>query len=213
MKKALAVLALVAAMFVAGKVQAQSTIYATYSPESFVSSYSNSASESTNFQGFSVGFIHNIDFYRGLGIAVGGQFRMNTRSTSATGLVLNGAVKETQTIIDVPIMLNYCISVNNAFKIVPMAGVMPSLGLTGVTKRAVGINGTSYEYGDPSDWYADGSLDKKNRFNLYAVVGLDLRYSGFNIFGGYRFGLLDVDPSEYVSLKTNGMFVGIGWTL
>ena len=110
-------------------------------------------------------------------------------------------------------MLNYCISVNNAFKIVPMAGVMPSLGLTGVTKRAVGINGTSYEYGDPSDWYADGSLDKKNRFNLYAVVGLDLRYSGFNIFGGYRFGLLDVDPSEYVSLKTNGMFVGIGWTL
>ena len=213
MKKALAIVALVAAMFVAGKVQAQSHVYATYSPETFVSSFSNNgSSESTNFQGFSVGFMQNVDIFKGLGVAVGGQFRMNTRSESGTGILLNGTIKETQTIIDVPIMLNYCISVNKEFKIVPMAGVMPSIGLTGTTKTTTNVNGTTAGTTTTTDWYADGA-NKTNRFNLYAVVGLDLKYSNFNLFGGYRFGMLDLASNDNVKMTTNGMFVGIGWTL
>ena len=51
MKKVLAIVAFVAAMFVAGNVQAQSTIYAGYAPENFV--YSNSTD---NYQGFFAGF-------------------------------------------------------------------------------------------------------------------------------------------------------------
>lgn len=41
MRKALAIVAFVAAMFVAGNVQAQSTVYAAYAPETFVAGNSN----------------------------------------------------------------------------------------------------------------------------------------------------------------------------
>jgi hypothetical protein len=52
-----------------------------------------------------------------------------------------------------------------------------------------------------------------NRFNLYAVFGADVKFNQFNLFGGYRLGLLDLNSSDNVTLKTNGLFVGIGFTL
>ncbi len=201
MKKALAIVALVAAMFVAGNVQAQSTIYATYAPETFVS-----GSNSTNYQGFSVGFSQNIDLAKGIGVAAGAQFRMNMRNTTQTIWGITGKTNETQTIIDVPILFNYKVAVNRDLAIVPFVGPMPSIALTGVTKGADPLFGeNSY------DWYGDNS--NQSRFNLYAVFGADVKFSNFNLFGGYRLGLLDLDKCDNASLKTNGLFVGLGFTL
>ena len=201
MKKALAIVALVAAMFVAGNVQAQSTIYATYAPETFVA-----GSNSTNYQGFSVGFSQNIDLAKGIGVAAGAQFRMNMRNTTQTIWGITGKTNETQTIIDVPILFNYKVAVNRDLAIIPFVGPMPSLALTGVTKGADPLFGeNSY------DWYGDNS--NQSRFNLYAVFGADVKFSNFNLFGGYRLGLLDLDKSDNASLKTNGLFVGLGFTL
>lgn len=201
MKKALAIVALVAAMFVAGNVQAQSTIYATYAPETFVA-----GSNSTNYQGFSVGFSQNIDLAKGIGVAAGAQFRMNMRNTTQTIWGITGKTNETQTIIDVPILFNYKVAVNRDLAIVPFVGPMPSIALTGVTKGADPLFGeNSY------DWYGDNS--NQSRFNLYAVFGADVKFSNFNLFGGYRLGLLDLDKSDNASLKTNGLFVGLGFTL
>ena len=56
MKKVLAIVALVAAMFVAGNVQAQSTIYAGYAPEKFTQTVGSSASTS-EYQGFCAGLL------------------------------------------------------------------------------------------------------------------------------------------------------------
>jgi len=201
MKKALAIVALVAAMFVAGNVQAQSTIYATYAPETFVA-----GSNSTNYQGFSVGFSQNIELAKGIGVAAGAQFRMNMRNTTQTIWGITGKTNETQTIIDVPILFNYKVAVNRDLAIVPFVGPMPSIALTGVTKGADPLFGeNSY------DWYGDNS--NQSRFNLYAVFGADVKFSNFNLFGGYRLGLLDLDKSDNASLKTNGLFVGLGFTL
>jgi hypothetical protein len=201
MKKALAIVALVAAMFVAGNVQAQSTIYATYAPETFVS-----GSNSTNYQGFSVGFSQNIDLAKGIGVAAGAQFRMNMRNTTQTIWGITGKTNETQTIIDVPILFNYKVAVNRDLAIVPFVGPMPSIALTGVTKGADPLFGeNSY------DWYGDNS--NQSRFNLYAVFGADVKFANFNLFGGYRLGLLDLDKTDNASLKTNGLFVGLGFTL
>ena len=47
----------------------------------------------------------------------------------------------------------------------------------------------------------------------YAVFGADVKFSNFNLFGGYRLGLLDLNKSDNASLKTNGLFVGLGFTL
>ena len=201
MKKVFAIVALVAAMFVAGNVQAQSTIYATYAPETFVA-----GSNSTNYQGFSVGFSQNIDLAKGIGVAAGAQFRMNMRNTTQTIWGITGKTNETQTIIDVPILINYKVAVNRDLAIIPFVGPMPSLALTGVTKGADPLFGeNSY------NWYGDNS--NQGRFNLYAVFGTDVKFTNFNLFGGYRLGLLDLNKSDNASLKANGLFVGLGYTL
>ena len=201
MKKALAIVALIAAMFVAGNVQAQSTVYATYAPETFVA-----GNNSTNYQGFSIGFSQNVGMAKGIGVAAGAQFRMNTRTATQTIWGFTGKIKETQTFIDVPILFNYKVDVNRDLAIIPFVGPMPSLALTGVTKGVDPIFGEN-----SSDWYGDNS--NQSRFNLYAVFGADVKFSNFNLFGGYRLGLLDLNKSDNATLKANGLFVGLGFTL
>ena len=115
MKKVFAIVALVAAMFVAGNVQAQNMVYVGYAPETFT--YTNS---STNYQGFCVGFSKNVGIAKGFGVAAGAQFRMNMRSNTE----LNGGLKtkETQTMIDVPVLFNYGIAINRDLVITPFVG-------------------------------------------------------------------------------------------
>lgn len=107
MKKVFAIVALIAAMFVAGNVQAQTTIYAGYAPESFVS-----GNNSNNYQGFFAGFTKNFGLSNGIGVAAGAQFRMNTKSGDT--FFGFGTGKSTQALIDVPILLNYGIGINRA---------------------------------------------------------------------------------------------------
>lgn len=200
MKKVLAIVAFVAAMFIAGNVQAQSTIYAGYAPESFVS-----GSTSTNYQGFFAGFTQNFGLSKGIGVAAGAQFRMNTKSESTTILGVTTTTKNSQFLVDVPILFNYGIGINRDITITPFVGPMVSLALAGNTKVSVGSSTST------SDWYGDNS--RLSRFNLYAVFGADVKFNQFNLFGGYRLGLLDLNSSDNVTLKTNGLFIGIGYTL
>ena len=199
MKKVLAIVALIAAMFVAGNVQAQTTINLGYAPESFVS-----GSTSTNYQGFFAGFTQNFALSKGIGVAAGAQFRMNTKSESTTILGVTTTSKDSQFLIDVPILFNYGIAVNRDLKISPFVGPMLSLALVGNTKYSIGSNTST------TDWYGDNS--NMGRFNLYAVFGANLKFNQFNLFGGYRLGLIDLYSSNAV-LKTNGLFVGLGFSL
>ncbi len=164
MKKALAIVALVAAMFVAGNVQAQSTIYAGYAPEKFSQTVGNNTSTS-EYQGFFIGFTKNFGLSKGFDVAAGAQFRMNTKSGDA--FFGFGTGKSTQALIDVPILLNYDFSINRDITITPFD----------------------------------------------AVFGADVKFSQFNLFGGYRFGLLDLNSNDNITLKTKGLFVGLGYTL
>ncbi len=190
--------ALVAALFIAGNVQAQSTVYATYAPETFVTGNS-----SNNYQGFALGFVQNVGVAKGIGVAAGGQFRMNMKSETLATV----NVKETQILVDVPILFNYNIAVNRDLSIIPFVGPMPSLAISGSTKTTENVLGNTVTvnwYGDNTNW---------NRFNLYAVFGADVKFTNFNLFGGYRLGLLDINKSNNVTTKTNGLFVGLGFTL
>jgi len=205
MKKVLAIVALVAAMFVAGKVQAQTTIYATYAPESFISSYNNSNSSKVNYQGFSVGVNYNINLYKGFGVAPGLQFRMNMRSTEDSFLGFTGKIKQTQTVLDVPVLFNYNLDLTRALSIIPFVGPMASFALSGVTKGSDPILGNS-----SLNWYGEDAIMK--RFNLYALVGADIKFNGLNIFGGYRWGLLNISNIDQTTMKTRGMFVGLGYS-
>ena len=200
MKKALPIVALIAAMFVAGKVQAQTTVYAGYAPETFVT-----GNTSSNYQGFFAGFTKNFGLAKGIGVAAGAQFRINSKSVSNTVWNVTTTTKSTQFLVDVPILFNYGIGINRDIKVTPFVGPMLSLALAGNSKVSVGSNTTT------TNWYGDNS--NQNRFNLYAVFGADLRFNQFNVFGGYRLGLLDLNSSDNIILKTNGLFVGLGYTL
>ena len=200
MKKVLAIVALVAALFVAGNVQAQSMVYAGYAPETFVT-----GNTSTNYQGFFAGFTQNFGLSQGIGVAAGAQFRMNTKSESNTILGVTSTTKDNQFLVDVPILFNYGIAINRDLKVTPFVGPMLSLALAGNTKYTLGSSTTT------TDWYGDNS--RMSRFNLYAVFGADVKFSQFNLFGGYRLGLLDLNSSDNVTTKTNGLFVGLGFTL
>ena len=200
MKKIFAAMALVAALFIAGNVQAQSMVYAGYAPETFVS-----GNTSTNYQGFFAGFTQNFGLSQGIGVAAGAQFRMNTKSESNTLLGVTSTTKENQFLIDVPILFNYGIGINRDLSITPFVGPMVSLALAGNTKYSIGSSTTT------TDWYGDNS--NMGRFNLYAVFGADVKFGQFNLFGGYRLGLLDLNSSDNYTLKTNGLFVGLGYTL
>lgn len=204
MKKVFVFVALVAAMFVAGNVQAQSTIYAGYAPESFVS-----GNTSSNFQGFFAGFTKNFSLTKGIGVAAGAEFRMNTKSGEALfGL---GTGKSTQALIDVPILFNYAIEINRDIAITPFVGPMVSLAVVGNTKTTAGSHTETYK------WYGDNLIPNtfypNNRFNLYAVFGADVKFSQFNLFGGYRLGLLDLNSKSNITIKANGFFVGLGFSL
>ena len=200
MKKALAIVALIAAMFVAGKVQAQTTVYAGYAPETFVT-----GNTSSNYQGFFAGFTKNFGLAKGIGVAAGAQFRINSKSVSNTVWNVTTTTKSTQFLVDVPILFNYGIGINRDIKVTPFVGPMLSLALAGNSKVSVGSNTTT------TNWYGDNS--NQNRFNLYAVFGADLKFNQFNVIGGYRFGLLYLNSNDNITLKTKGLFVGLGYTL
>jgi len=205
MKKVFAIVALVAAMFVAGNVQAQNMVYVGYAPETFT--YNNS---SANFQGIYAGFSKNVAISKGFGVAAGAQARLNMRNTQDSFWGITGKVKETQLLIDVPVLFNYGIAINRDLRITPFVGPMISLGLMGKTQ------GNDPIFGDnSSDWYGDnGTLNRpNNRFNISAVFGAAVTFSNFNLFGGYGMGLTDLDKSDNVTLKTNGFFVGLGFNL
>ena len=197
MKKLFAIVALIAAMSFAGKAQAQIVAYLGYAPETMKTTVTNSDLFSgTNFQGFFLGGAYNIElpFLSGLGVAPGLQFRLNTRSDKPN--------TDTQTLIDIPILVDYVIPINKNITVAPFVGPMLSLALSGTSKNT----NTDYSY----NWYGENS--NLNRFNLYGVIGAEGSYTNFMLFLGYRFGFLDIDKSSLTKTKVNGFFVGLGYS-
>lgn len=199
MKKMFTILALVAAMSFAGNTQAQIIAYLGYAPETFkiTDDYNSTYSYSYYFQGFNMGGAYNFElpFVSGLGVTPGLQFRMNTRS--------HNACTDTQILIDVPILANYAIPVAKDITVAPFVGPMMSIALSGKTKG----NSTDYSL----NWY--GEHGDYNRFNLYGVIGAAGSYTNFMLYVGYRFGLLDILKANGFQTKTNGFFIGVGYSL
>ena len=202
MKKVFAIVAF-AALFAAGKAQAQISVNAGYAPETFTTKFGNSTS-TENYQGFFVGVTYNVPVVSNFGVAVGPQFRMNMKSTSASVLGITTTIKDTQMLIDVPVLFNYAIGVSGDFAITPFVGPMFSYAVSGSTKTSVGGNSTT------GKWYGDNS--GLNPFNINVVGGVSASYSSVKLFAGYRLGLLDQEKnSDNITLKTQGFFVGLGY--
>lgn len=201
MKKLIAIVAFVAAMCVAGNAQAQLSVRFGYAPETF--SYNNS---SDNYNGFFVGVHNNFDLKSGLNLTAGVQGRMNIKNEQITFLGVTTKYNDQQLLVEVPIALSYGIALGNNLKISPFIGPMVSFALSGKSKTTIGSTVDS-----TLDWYGNNS--NLSRLNLSVMGGVNVKYVRLNLFCGYQMGLLDLNKSDNVTLKTNGFFVGLGYDL
>lgn len=208
MKKVFAIMALVAAMFVANNAQAQLSVNLGYAPETF-SSTINTTTTTSGYQGFFGGVTYNLGVAKGIGVALGAQYRLNLTSSESTLLTVTTKISDTQHLIDIPVLLNYGIAVNRQFKIVPFVGPMCSFAVAGNTKTTTHSSVTPLADTEINkDWYGDNS--NNSRMNLNLVFGAAFNYEQFKLFGGYRLGLLDQNKADGVTVKTSGFFIGLG---
>ena len=220
MKRLFAVLAVSAAMLVAGKSYAQLSIRAGFAPETWTSTVTvnnNSTSTTTKLKGIFVGAHYNFTLTGDLGLSLGAQYRFNFGKQTSSGdlLGLAGATiesKKTQSVLDVPVLLNYGLDLSDAMRLSIFAGPTLNLALAGNTHQTVTttvLGKTSVTETD-YDWYGDKT--DMEVLNVSATFGVNFTYMNFGIFAGYNMGLLDMNKEDDYSLKTAGFFVGLGYT-
>ena len=210
MKKLIAIVAFVAAMFVAGNAQAQLSVRFGYAPETPSSKYTI-LSPSGKYDGFFVGIHNNFNLKSGLQFSLGVQGRYNMNNSEISNALGSEKTKDSQLVLDVPITLNYSIAFGQNVKITPFVGPMIDFALNGQTKVITRENvlGTTNEH--TTNWYNNNS--NLSRLNLSVIGGVNVKYVRLNLFCGYQMGLLDLNKSDNVTLKTNGFFVGLGYDL
>ena len=220
MKKTIAIVACAAVMLFAGKANAQLGINAGYAPVTLttaVTSGNTTNTSSSQMDGFFAGVTYNYGISKDLGVAFGLQGRYNTKSStgSASLIVVSGNDKSTTTqlLLDVPVLLNYSLSLGSRAKLTAFAGPTFSYAVYGNTHvvSTTTFLGSSSTSENDYDMYGDNSTN--NRFDLTAAFGLQLQYSDFRLFGGYRLGLTDLNTDDNVKTTSSGLFVGLGYSL
>ena len=166
--------------------------------------------------GFFAGISYNNAIGSGLNLSVGLQARYNTKTStgSANFVVVSGNDKSTTTqiLLDVPVLFNYSLPLGSV-KLTAFAGPTFSYAVYGnthvtSTTTILGSSSTS-----ETDYAMYGDNSSNQRFDLTAAFGLQLQYSDFRLFGGYRIGLIDLNSGDYVKTTSSGMFVGLGYAL
>ena len=216
MKKIFAFLAVAAATLIAGNSYAQISIRAGYAPETWTTTY-NGNNRTTNLTGLFVGAHYNFGLTGDLNLSAGIQYRYNFKKETNSADVFGIAggtteAKTTQSVLDVPIMLNYGLDLTDAFRLSIFAGPTMNLALAGnkhYTTTVTVLNQTNVTESD-ADMYGDNS--QLETLNISATFGLNITYMNFGVFGGYNMGLLDMDKDNDSKLTTSGFFVGLGYT-
>ncbi|MBR1513210.1 MAG: PorT family protein [Bacteroidales bacterium] len=211
MKKLVTIAALLLALSVSMKVQAQLNLNIGFAPERVHSSIGGDKAIDTTYwlAGFFAGLNYKIQVTEQVGVTIGAQYRMNVRNVSKH--IYEGSyfshyvVRERQTLVDLPIMVHYDIPLGPKFSLSPFVGPMLSFAISGSTNSEL-----TYPHNQSfnDDWYDKNST--KSRFNVYGMAGLEAIYNRINVFVGYRMGLLDLDKSDLINTRVSGAFVGIG---
>lgn len=206
MKKVTLILAAAFVMLFAGNAQAQLGVNFGFAPQTTTTTVgSSNSSASTN--GYFVGVNYNKVLTGTIGLSVGVQGRYNYKSETTTVLSVSTTTKQTQFIVDVPVLFNFGLILSDNAHISIFAGPTFSYALSGNTNVSENVLNTSTDH----PWYGDNS--NSNQLDILGTVGATFAYQSFRIFGGYRLGLLDLDKRDNVKTTTNGIFVGLGYVL
>lgn len=206
MKKILAFTILSAALLFAGNSYAQLGIHAGYAPDSWANE-----NTTTDINSFFVGVDNNIVLTGDLRLLVGAGLRYGTESgNSSLYGIASGQHTTTLIGVDVPVLLNYSFNLSGDLSLGLFAGAKLNYAISGKTKyegNVLGLVSGSTEV----EWFGDenGALNL-NPLNLSATFGLALNFRQFRLYGGYNYGLLDVDNNDNTKTTVSGPFFGVG---
>ena len=228
MRKLLAILVFIVVMFAAGKLHAQLSINLEYSPINYHYNYSSQeiniagntyySSPTTltmSFFGISAGASYAFSLKYNLDISIGGKLRWNHKYAPMTT-----QHPEIDTVmecihdylfIDIPLIINYDIWINHKCKLSPFIGTILSYNLFGTITTNYFENrydittGQSYKPEKTKNSYHEP-------LNIYGIGGASFSYSHFDIYGGYRLGLLNLSNNDFPRITTSGLFVGLAYT-
>ena len=206
MKKVTLIIAAAFVMLFANNAQAQLGVNIGYAPQTTTVT-SGSSSSSSDMNGFFAGVNYNHILSGNIGVSFGGQVRYNTKTSSTSILSATTTTKETQLLVDVPVLFNFAIPMGSDARIALFAGPVFSYALKGNTNISENVLNTSTDY----NWYGENS--NNSQFDLMGAAGAALEFKTFRLFGGYRMGFLDLDKRDKVKSTTSGIFVGLGYLL
>ena len=206
MKKVTSFLVLAAALLVAGNAHAQLGINIGYAPETITTTAKNGNSN-LDMTGFFAGVNYNHALSGNIGISFGAQLRYNTKKSTTTVLSASETTTHTQLLLDIPLLLNFAIPFGNEASLALYAGPTLTYALKGNTNISENVLNTSNNI----NWYGENS--NRKQFDLLGTFGAAFNYKNIRLFGGYRLGLLDLDKSDNVTVKTSGLFFGLGYKL
>ena len=200
MKKAFLFLVLATILLPTTKLQAQIGFHAGYAPQWHkTKNTSTDFSSSILLHGFYAGVHYTFGIVENFDIVTSIQVRMN--SATVKDALVN--TQYWQLAAEIPVFFNYSFPVHKDMKIGIMAGPMLSFGINYTEKKT---NVEDSEIIDTNDFY--GSNERK-RVELEAAFGLNFQYKSYMIFGGYSFGVYNLDKREDFTSKIGGFFVGI----
>lgn len=212
MKKTILILSLAAFFFAANNANAQIGINFGYSPLTETSTYSyngKSSTSSVDYTSFFVGATYNVELPAGLGLSLGVQGRYATCSDSVDFVIAKVKTTVTQMYLDVPVLLNYGITLGRDARLSAFVGPMFTYALSGTSKSEG--NSIIGDGESTSDLYGENS--SRSRINLSAAAGLAFTYTNFRLFGGYQMGLMNLTSADNTTMKTSGVFFGLGYAL
>lgn len=223
MKKALIVLAFIAALFITEKAQAQLNLYAGYAPELM---YTSTPTHDTTlfYHGVNLGLSWEFNLAHNLKLNAGAHFRMNIRENAEQyweeyenpgtaddpegSYLIYHNVKERQSLIDIPVLLKYNIPAGSKVIFSPFVGPMLSWGIKGSTTET---DTWPVSIERKHEWY--GESGHMNRFNVYAMAGLEIDLKQFTITLGGRYGFLNLEKRNTgTTTKAYGFFLNFGHT-
>ena len=186
---------------------AQTTVNAGY----LNSTQSFSGSDSVNSNGAYAGVSFNIPIAGGLGIAPGVYYSMITNKDGVSASFFNIPVGASSTFtehaVNVPLYLNYGISLASDTNVYFYAGPTAQYGLASTTKLAgsVGESGGSKKYNNYDN-------DNYNRFNVYLGGGIGFKVSAFQFTVGYDYGMMNLYKGDNAATShRSNIKLGIGY--
>ncbi len=210
MKKFFAFAIFAAALLLAGKSNAQLGIHVGYSPETW-----GTADDPTELNSFFVGVEDNFTLSGDLKLAIGVGARYGTKSGNGNifGGVVNGEYATTLVGIDVPVLFNYTLHLSKDLSLSVFVGPKVTYTLSGNTHWKSSIAGILNPEGD-IDWFGTTGLDRNyKQLNVSGTAGVSINYHQYRLFGGYNYGLLDIDNNDNTKTTVNGLYFGVGMLL